>query len=401
MTKTKALTDKKKGQFCSDLPLKNQDRGKRCAVCQVRLRPESAPVTYAVKDLKLREGEWVLIPTDHGQEVGQVMKSPVRLLLPERHIPPYIIRLATTSEIEDYYKNLEKEKRAGNVCQRLISSLGLKMKLVRVERFFDASKIIFFYSADGRVDFRELVKELVKELRIRVEMKQIGIRHEAKLIGGVGCCGRELCCASFLSGFDPISIKMAKAQNLPLNPNKISGFCGRLLCCLTYEYETYKEMSQNLPGLGKTCETPQGQGKVVRHNIFRQAVVVAMPDGNFVEYSLQELDGTAPEKKETSMGGQKQNRHKKPGKTGGHAKKGSKPAGKRPRKKDRSQGAGAASKEEASKGGGASGSGGKGGKEQKGRATKRGRKKTGRRRPRNKKTSGRKNPKKKGDTRKS
>lgn len=399
MTKTRASTDKKEGEFLSDFPLKNQ--GKSCSLCQVRLRPESAPVTYAAKDLHLRKGEWVLIPTGHGPEVGQVMKNPVSLLLPEKHIPPYIIRLATTREIEDYYKNLEREQLGSRVCQKLINSLGLKMKLVRVERFFDASKIIFFYSADGRVDFRELVKELVKELRMRVEMRQIGIRHEAKLIGGIGCCGRELCCASFLSGFDPISIKMAKAQNLPLNPNKISGFCGRLLCCLTYEYKTYREMSQNFPGLGKTCETPKGQGKIVRHNIFRQAVVVAMPDGSFVEYTLKELDGTAPRQKEPARRKQQQNRHQKSEKTDGHGEKGRKPSVKRTQKKDRSQSDRSLSKEEALKGSNAARGNGKDNKNRKGQKTKKGKKKTGKRRTRNKKVSSRKNPNKKGDTQKS
>lgn len=259
-------------------------------ICHVRLRPGSTPVTYAAKDIPVKEGEWVLIPTEHGQEVGQIVKNPIRVGLLSEHLPPFVERLATTREIEDYYKNLDLERQGRNICQRLIDSLGLKMKLIKVERFFDGSKIIFYYSADGRVDFRELVKELVKELRIRVEMRQIGIRHEAKLIGGIGCCGRELCCASFLCGFDPISIKMAKVQNLPLNPNKISGSCGRLLCCLTYEYETYKEMAHDLPGVGKSCETPEGHGKVVRHNIFKQAVIIAMPDGTFVEYTIDELE---------------------------------------------------------------------------------------------------------------
>jgi len=268
-------------------------------LCYVRLRPEFTPLVYAVKDIPVKDGEWVIVPTDHGPEVGQIMKSPIKIGLSPGHLPPLVERLATNSEIEDYYKNLELEQQGKEVCLRLISSLGLKMKLVRVERFFDGSKIIFYYSADGRIDFRELVKGLVRELRIRVEMRQIGIRHEAKLIGGIGFCGRELCCASFLSGFDPISIKMAKIQNLPLNPNKISGVCGRLLCCLTYEYETYREMSQDLPDLGKACDTPDGTGKVVRHNIFKQAITVAMPNGTYVEYTLDELEGKSEPDKHT------------------------------------------------------------------------------------------------------
>ncbi len=263
----------------------------KCVLCRVRIRPDASAMTFRSGGLELKEGEWVVVPTPNGKEVGQIVSKPIRIQMPERCLPPEIERLATTSEIEDYYKNLEFEKEAWAICQGHIDRLGLKMKLIRVESFFDHSKIIFFYSADGRVDFRELVKALVKDLRMRVEMRQIGIRHEAKLVGGIGCCGRELCCASFLTSFDSISIKMAKAQNLPLNPNKISGLCGRLLCCLTYEYKTYKEMSQNLPTLGKACQTPTGQGKVIRQNIFKQAVTVAMPDGSIIEYTMEELEG--------------------------------------------------------------------------------------------------------------
>ena len=278
--------------------MENKDTTKKTLLCHVRLRPNDMPVTYAVKDLDINEGEWVVVPTEHGIEVGQVVDKPISVELPEKSIPPFVERLATTSEIEDYYKNIEFEKKAWQICQKHIDKLGLIMKLIKVECFFDKSKIIFFYSADGRVDFRELVKELVRELRMRVEMRQIGIRHEAKLIGGLGCCGREICCAKFLTSFDSISIKMAKAQNLPLNPSKISGLCGRLLCCLTYEYETYKEMSQNLPSLGKACQTPTGQGKVIRQNIFKQAVTVAMPDGSFVEYTVDELGDKNTEEEE-------------------------------------------------------------------------------------------------------
>ncbi len=263
----------------------------KCVLCRVRIRPDASAMTFRAGGLELKEGEWVVVPTPNGKEVGQIVSKPISIQMPERCLPPEIERLATTSEIEDYYKNLEFEKEAWSICQGHIDRLGLKMKLIKVESFFDHSKIIFYYSADGRVDFRELVKSLVKDLRMRVEMRQIGIRHEAKLVGGIGCCGRELCCASFLTSFDSISIKMAKAQNLPLNPSKISGLCGRLLCCLTYEYKTYKEMSQNLPTLGKACQTPTGQGKVIRQNIFKQAVTVAMSDGSIMEYTMEELEG--------------------------------------------------------------------------------------------------------------
>jgi hypothetical protein len=174
------------------------------------------------------------------------------------------------------------------------------MKLIRVESFFDGSKVVFFYSAENRVDFRELVKDLVKALRTRVEMRQIGIRHEAKMLGGMGSCGRELCCSSYLKGFDPISIKMAKAQNLPLNPSKISGLCGRLLCCLTYEYNTYLALKKELPTLGKPCRTPAGEGKVVRQNILKQTITVALPDGGIADFTGEDMKRFREGKYETA-----------------------------------------------------------------------------------------------------
>ena len=403
--KNKTNEQKTRDETLSSRP--SQDREEAYQVlCQVRLRPESPPVTYSVNDIDLKEGEWVLVPTDHGQEVGWIMKNPVTVPLSAEHIPPAIIRLATTSEIEDYYKNLELEKRGQMACQKLINSLGLKMKLVRVERFFDGSKIIFYYSADGRVDFRELVKKLVKELKIRVEMRQIGIRHEAKLIGGIGCCGRELCCASFLTGFDPISIKMAKAQNLPLNPNKISGFCGRLLCCLTYEYETYKEMSQDLPSLGKACETPDGQGKVVRHNIFKQAVTIAMSDGSFQEYTMDELDGTAPapvQKQDKAKGGsrgRKQGHDHKPRKPDGKGRDAPKRHGKKQQaRKDKSKSSKTSSRNR--KETAASAGKNKEARGKKNQPLKNGAKKPGRKRSRGRKKNSRKNQRKKGASQKS
>jgi cell fate regulator YaaT (PSP1 superfamily) len=158
-----------------------------------------------------------------------------------------------------------------------------------VERFFDGSKIIFYFYADGRVDFRELVKDLVKKLHTRVELRQIGVRNKAKMIGGVGPCGRELCCATFLKEFHSVSVKMAKEQNLSLNPTKISGVCGRLMCCLKYEYFDYVEMKRGMPKVGKRIITPEGQGKVVRQNVMEQRVVVALDDGREFEFGASDL----------------------------------------------------------------------------------------------------------------
>lgn len=269
----------------------------------VRLRPGWPIIHFCSEGLDVADGEWVMVPTDHGPEVGQVVGCPVNVSLPLSACPLAIKRLASTREIDAYYKNLEREHEARRICSERIRALGLSMKLVRVESFYDGSKIVFYYSADGRVDFRELVKDMVKALRVRVEMRQIGIRHEAKMIGGVGSCGRELCCSSFLKSFDPISIKMAKAQNLPLNPNKISGFCGRLLCCLTYEYSTYQEFAKDMPNLGKSCETPAGHGKVVRHNVLKQTITVALPGGDQLEFNKAELDSYASRGSEQGEGG--------------------------------------------------------------------------------------------------
>jgi len=202
-----------------------------------------------------------VVPTDHGTEVGRVMGHPVAIEMPIKAPLPKIERLASTHEIQLYYQNLDREKLAYNLCIERVHALGLSMKLVRVESFFDRTKTIFYYFAEGRVDFRELVKDLVRTLRTRVEMRQIGIRQKAKMVGGIGLCGRELCCAKFLQGFVPVSIKMAKDQNLPLNPNKISGPCGRLLCCLTYEHGAYLQLSGEMSNLGRPCDTLEGRGK--------------------------------------------------------------------------------------------------------------------------------------------
>ncbi len=210
----------------------------------VQLRPGMCVTHFDAGSIPVKEGEWVVAPTEHGREVGHIVEAPVKIDLPVNSLPPKLEGLASTNDIELYYQNLDREKEARHICLEFIRSLGLNMKLIQVERFFEGSKIIFYYFSENRIDFRELVKELVKTLKTRIEMRQIGIRHESKMLGGIGDCGREICCSKFLKNFDPISIKMAKVQNLPLNPSKISGLCGRLLCCLTYEYETYIRLRQ-------------------------------------------------------------------------------------------------------------------------------------------------------------
>ncbi len=175
-------------------------------------------------------------------------------------------------------------------CQKCVEELGLKMNLFSVESTFDACKLTFFFTADGRVDFRELVKMLVKEFRIRIEMRQVGIRNQAKMCGGIGRCGREICCSRFLEKFDPVSIRMAKEQNLSLNPTKISGLCGRLMCCLTFENEIYRELKKSCPHIGKWVQTSNGPGKVIRHNVICHRVAVKLENGQEAEYDLDAID---------------------------------------------------------------------------------------------------------------
>ncbi|MEN6483510.1 MAG: regulatory iron-sulfur-containing complex subunit RicT, partial [Syntrophobacteraceae bacterium] len=200
-----------------------------------------------------------------------------------------IDRPATAEEIQTHHKNLELEQDAEHYCLERIAAHNLEMNLVDVEYFFDGSKIIFYFTAEGRVDFRELLKDLVRRLRTRVELRQIGIRNQAKMVGGLGGCGRPLCCASFLRNFHAVSIKMAKEQNLSLNPAKISGACGRLMCCLQYEYDSYRELKKDMPKLGKKVEIPEGRGKVIRQNIIGRAYTVQLEDGREIEKQMEKL----------------------------------------------------------------------------------------------------------------
>jgi cell fate regulator YaaT (PSP1 superfamily) len=186
-----------------------------------------------------------------------------------------ILRIAEEQDTERLEKNSELQQQAKEACDELAKQKGLDMKVLDVECLFDRSKVIFFFVAEGRVDFRELVRDLARRFHTRIEMRQVGVRDEAKMVGGLGCCGRELCCSTWLSDFAPISVRMAKSQNISLNPAKISGICGRLMCCLAYENKMYEEMSKGMPKVGKRVTTHKGEGKVIRRNAL---------DGNFVIY---------------------------------------------------------------------------------------------------------------------
>ncbi|MBX6422647.1 regulatory iron-sulfur-containing complex subunit RicT [Thermosulfurimonas sp. F29] len=250
---------------------------------------EGYPGIHVESTFPIRPRSYVLVQVEEKRrEVLLTVSRSVPLPLAEGTLPR-VLRMANRREIRRFRENLEFERKAEGYCRQFAADLGLAMKLVRVERFFDRSKVIFYYTAEGRIDFRELVKQLVRALRTRIEMRQIGVRNETAMCGGLAACGRELCCAAFLKQFAPISIKMAKEQSLPLDPEKISGLCGRLLCCLLYEYQVYQELSQSLPKIGKKIQTPAGPCRVVRYNIFRQTVVLENQEGREVEIPAEEL----------------------------------------------------------------------------------------------------------------
>ncbi|MCG8683384.1 MAG: stage 0 sporulation protein [Desulfobacterales bacterium] len=236
----------------------------------------------------LNIGDRVIVETEQGLGFGTIAKVPAEKDKGDKKLKS-IVRLATK---EDFIKREEikkLEKRAFDFCIKCINDLGLLMNLFSVESTFDRNKLTFFYTADGRIDFRELIKLLVKEYSIRIEMRQVGIRNLSKHCGGLGKCGRELCCSSFMHSFEPVSIKMAKEQGLSLNPTKISGVCGRLMCCLTFENQTYKHCKKKMPKLGKTITTDDGKGKVVRQNVLKESITVRLEDRTEKEIPLSKL----------------------------------------------------------------------------------------------------------------
>jgi cell fate regulator YaaT (PSP1 superfamily) len=257
-------------------------------VVGIRFRKGGKIYHFDPGELSLKRDDCVIVNTEQGVGFGRVVEGPgpKDSLIHAREIKK-VDHLASQEEIQTHLENLEFEQEAKNYCSERLTVHDLAMSLVDVEYFYDRSKIIFFFTADGRVDFRELLKDLVRRLRTRVELRQIGIRNQARMVGGLGGCGRPLCCATFLNNFHAVSIKMAKEQNLSLNPSKISGACGRLMCCLQYEYDTYRELKRDMPKLGKKIELPEGRGKVVRQNIMQRSVTVQLEDGREIEKSLE------------------------------------------------------------------------------------------------------------------
>lgn len=266
-------------------------------VIGVRFKDGGKIYFFSPGELNISQGNGVIVETARGVEYGDVVQGPTNVP-DEQIIAPLkpVIRVATASDTEQRVKNRGREKDAHVICLEKIEKHGLDMKLVDVEYSFNGSKITFYFTADGRIDFRELVKDLASVFKTRIELRQIGVRDEAKMLGGLGSCGRPICCNAFLSDFSPVSIKMAKEQNLSLSPNKISGICGRLMCCLQYEQECYETMRSQMPRCGREVTTADGPGTVLENNVITEKtkVKVALSDGTYDvrEYPFREVTVT-------------------------------------------------------------------------------------------------------------
>ncbi len=263
-------------------------------VVGVRFRTAGKVYFFDPKGLDIKRNDGVIVETARGLEYGTAVYA-VREVEEAQIVSPLkpVIRIATEKDKEQEKSNLEREKEAQRLCKERIVARGLEMKLIDAEYTFDNSKLLFYFTAEGRVDFRELVKDLAGIFHTRIELRQIGPRDATRMLGGIGSCGRPLCCSSYLSDFMPVSIKMAKEQNLSLNPGKISGMCGRLMCCLNYENETYEVLNRNMPKMGETVTTPDGlNGTVQSMDVLRQRVRVLVEVGDekeLEEYSTHEL----------------------------------------------------------------------------------------------------------------
>ncbi len=250
-------------------------------VIGVRFKSVGKVYYFLPGDITFKEGDHAIVETARGMEFGEVVIVDKQVSEKEIVAPlKTVVRRANAKDEKKLEENKEKEKEALEACQKKIEKHGLDMKLVDVEYTFDNSKIIFYFTAEGRVDFRELVKDLAGVFKTRIELRQIGVRDEAKMLGGLGPCGRACCCSSFLGDFSPVSIKMAKEQNLSLSPTKISGLCGRLMCCLNYEQEHYCQTRKRMPKLGSTVMSPDGEGVVIDNNAVTEAVRIriTLPD---------------------------------------------------------------------------------------------------------------------------
>ena len=262
-------------------------------VVGIRFKEVGKIYYFDPKGETLTPGQYVIVETARGVECGQVAAGNEKVK-EDKIVAPLkpIVRLATDDDIKKVAENKQKEKSAFNICEEKIAKHGLEMKLTDVEYTFDGSKILFYFTADGRVDFRELVKDLAAVFKTRIELRQIGVRDEAKMLGGIGICGRPFCCNAYMGEFQPVSIKMAKEQGLSLNPTKISGACGRLMCCLKYEQEAYEHLAKITPKAGALVETKDGRGIVTESNLISGVVKVRLdcnPDAAPSTYNTKQV----------------------------------------------------------------------------------------------------------------
>ena len=272
-------------------------------VIGVRFKKAGKIYYFSPEEFNILKGDYVIVETARGVEFGECVIG-IREVSEEDIISPLksVIRIADEKDILKHKENKEKEEEALSICLKKIEEHALNMKLIDVEYTFDNHKVIFYFTADGRVDFRELVKDLATIFKTRIELRQIGVRDEAKMIGGLGPCGRPMCCSSFLGDFASVSIKMAKEQNLSLNPTKISGICGRLMCCLNYEQSTYEDIRKRLPKVGAIVKTPYGNGEVTGNSIVKEIVKVKLKKGDeedIEEYGISNIELISGEYEDT------------------------------------------------------------------------------------------------------
>lgn len=260
-------------------------------IISVKFKENGRAYSFDPAGITAEIGESVIVETQNGTEMGTVSAANHEvdngaIVKPLRKV----LRKATEKDMARRDENKRKEKEAFGICEELVSAHKLDMKLVDVEYFFDAGKIVFFFTSDGRVDFRELVKDLAARFHTRIELRQIGVRDEAKMLGGLGICGRPYCCKQFLNDFQPVSIKMAKEQGLSLNPTKISGSCGRLMCCLKYEQDAYEYLNSLTPGVGATVKTPEGNAVVTDANLMTGYLTVRLTDSDSMPFKIHRDD---------------------------------------------------------------------------------------------------------------
>lgn len=260
-------------------------------VIGVRFKEAGKIYYFDPNELEINEGHSVIVETVRGVEYGEVVVANKKLDKADVILPlKKVKRIADERDQHNMKENTELSIKAFDICVKKIDLHKLDMSLVDVEYTFDRNKVVFYFTAEGRVDFRNLVKDLAAEFKTRIELRQIGVRDEAKMLGGIGPCGRMLCCSTFLGDFDPVSIKMAKDQNLSLNPAKISGLCGRLMCCLKYENDNYEQAKRNMPDLGEKITTPYGDGRVTDLNMLEQLIQVELFETEkVIDYTLDEL----------------------------------------------------------------------------------------------------------------